>query len=262
MTLNKKPAKPILNLGRQFKFRGKQITITLIEPYVHPDGRTIPIADFWNVGERDQDLKAPKDVRGWLVPATFKVEGFGFSMTFKTGYNNSKFKDVNAIIITEIVFDNAILPQQIEMVLPLERLKIYALQLSGVWGTYYPPHYRQHFADEPNFEAGNKGTVQQTGYGYKITRTSAFKLIGASGRPERDLNDPLLEIVAAAYKKYRAVSGHGIIQGIANEIGNGISERQVKALLEECRKPSKGLLPPTGRTRKQSKTKPKKRGTK
>lgn len=262
MTLNKKPAKPIFDLGRQFKFRGKQVTITLIEPYVHPDGRTIPFDALWNVGERDQVLRAPKDVHGWLVPATFKVEGFGFSMTFKTGYNNSKIKDANAIIITEIIFEDPVLPQQIEMVLPLERLKIYALQLSGVFGTYYPPHYRQYFADEPNFEAGENGTIHLTRYGYRITRSSAFKLIGASGRPERDLNDRLLETVAAAYKKYRAVSGHGIIQGIANEIGNGISERQVKALLEECRKPSIGLLPPTGRKRKQIKTKPKKRGTK
>lgn len=265
MTLNKKPANPILTPSRQFRFRGKQITITLIDPYVSPDGKTLTItAGFlWHGVGRLEDLTAPMDVHGWYVPATFKVEGFGFSMTFKTGFNNSKVQDADAIVITEIVFENPALPQQIEMILPLERLKIYAIQLSGVFATAYPPNYRQYYADGISyFDAGDTGSIEPMRYGYKMTRTSAFKMIGVSGRPERDLNDPLLETVAAAYLKYRAVSGHGIIQGIANEIGNGISDRQVKALLEECRKPSIGLLPPTGRKRKQSKTKPKKRGTK
>jgi len=263
MTLNEKPAKSLLTPSRQFKFRGKQITITLIDPKVSPDGKELQInaSVLWDFDGRYQDLYAPKEIHGWYVPATFKVEGFGFSMTMKIGFNNQKVKDASAIIVSEIIFDNPILPQQIEMVLPLERLKIYAIQLVGVFGKAYPPNYEEANADRSIiFGVDAKGGIVAETYGYEMTRSSAMKLIGATNRPVRDLNDPFLIKVAAAYEKYRAVSGHGIIAGIANDLA--IGERQAKELVAHCRKPSIRLLPPTGRKRQSTKTESKKRGTK
>ena len=74
--------------------------------------------------------------------------------------------------ITQLEFSGLI--PQMTLTLALSRLKVYALQLAGVFGTAYPPNFRKYFADGKSyFQTDENGAIDIDRYGYQITRSSA-----------------------------------------------------------------------------------------
>ncbi len=246
---------------------------------------------IWNFGGDLKSLSEPVRIRGFYTPATYAVDGFGYSITMTTGLNGPfpsgralRKSDpmMPAIVITEMKMtgNNA----QKEMVLPLERLRVYALQLAGVFGIAYPPNYRKYRGDITGeqdlrellartvdgiphsdlipesyfyFDSGPEGVIEVERYGHRITRTSALEMLGEYDRPKRLTRDDQLVDVA---RMFRQLPHHGKYQYIADELK--ISYSMAKTLVAECRKPSVALLPPTGRTRTKPKPPAKKRGKK
>jgi len=268
--------------AKVFKYRGKQITITLTAPDISPDEFGLhPNANvFWGTDIDVTKLTDLVEVRGHYVPATYAIDGFGYSITMTTGLDAGVGGHNNAIVITEMKMTGN--NTQKEMVLPLERLRVYALQLAGVFGTAFPPNYRQYFGTRPRyfdgsnephifgwsddtegesdymwFDSGPEGVIYIDRYGYRMTRTDALEMLGEHDRPKRLTRHEILVQVARLHMQ---LQHHGKYQYIADELG--ISYSMAKTLVAECRKPSVDLLPATGRTRTKPKPQARKRGKK
>jgi hypothetical protein len=242
----------------------RPITVELIFPRIEPDGSSVAIAGngigiIWDLPFGSvEKLTEPTEVRGWYVPASFRVTGFPFALTLTTGISADRERITLPQVFVELVGDD----DPDELRLPIAKLKRVALALSGVWGTAYPPNYVDERRDETGkvisrFETDSKGAIEAHRYGYRLTRTTANEIIGASRQVKRDRNDETLKKVAELYRLYSAESGHGFITRIASDLM--LTSSQVKNYLEACRSDEIRLLPKTGRTRT---PKAKKRGRK
>ena len=220
---------------------------------------------LWDFDGKYNKLESPQRVRGHYVPATYSITGLGFNeIVFSTRLNGDTVKSSNAIVIDSITMKGD--QGQGELVLPLDRLRIYAVQLAGVYGTAYPPNYRRDFGEHGFFQVDEHGAIQADEYGYQMKESDAQALTGKQTRVARTLRDEMLKPTAALYKKHK--SHHGKYQFIADELNKQfpsafVTYRQAKELVATCRKPEIGYLPNTGITRKKV-TKPtnKKRGAK
>ena len=120
---------------RRFRFRGRNCVITLISPAGDEKQVTISGVGFlWDMSPlgktKLKDLKEPVAIRGQYLPATFEVSGLGFeSFTFKIKLNAKR----NAIVIDEITIKGD--SEQVEAVLPLDRLRIYRYNLPACMGS-------------------------------------------------------------------------------------------------------------------------------
>lgn len=264
MTFDEKRSAALPLTATSFKLRGKTITVEMTFPEIKGDGSSVVVwADglgfIWDFPPSEKSkLTAPQEVRGWYVGAAFRVTGFPFALTMKTGVNAAR----DRVTLTDIAIELNGDDDPDELGLPLTRLKRAALTLSGVFGTAYPPNYVEEMKDPEGKviyrkQVGERGQIEAHRYGYRLTPTTASELIGDGKRIKRDKNDETLRKVAELYRVYSAESGHGFHQRIADELL--LSLPQVKNYLEICRAPSVRLLPPTGRTRK---PKAKKRGKK
>ena len=105
------------------------------------------------------------------------------------------------ILITNLDISSAI-PQG-NLTLPLPRLKVLALQLSGLFGTAYPPNFRKYFADGKSyFETDKNGTIDIARYGFRIPQSSAkVEMISAS---EFDKKLAVFRLIIAAIPPFAA----------------------------------------------------------
>ena len=252
---------------KEFKLGGEACRMFLISPEVAPDGSKFQInaPKVWDIpfGDSEKDLakwlrnlKEPTPIRGFYCPAEFEVQFTDFEICFTLERNLNKQQNSNEpeILITNLEISSAI-PQG-NLTLPLPRLKVFALQLSGLFGTAYPPNFRKYFADGKSyFQTDENGAIDIDRYGYQITRSSALVLTEGENPRSRLLNDKVLAEVARLHKTLP----HGSkIQDIAKALN--ISERSVRFYVAQARHPKFGLLEPTGR--KRTKTKKQTKGKK
>lgn len=247
--------------SREFKFRGKTVTMTLTAPYVRNDGFEFDIGAAWVLdGIYDpKTMTEPQQVRGFYANAEFEITGLGFqSIKLATGIERDASGKSFIVIKSFTATGNA---DQTELVLPLERIRVYALQLSGVFGMAYPANYRKVLsADGKNFTQYDKnGGVEIEGYGYRMTRSAALDLMGKKRNALEPIdNDATLRRVAELHK---LLPHHGKVKIIAQELNT--SESNAKRLIEKCRTPEFRLLdPPRKRAKTKTKTTQKKRGNK
>ena len=247
--------------SREFKFRGKTVTMTLTAPYVRNDGKEFDFGAAWVLdGVYDpKTMTEPQQVRGFYANAEFEITGLGFStIKLATGIERDASGKSFIVIKSFTATGNA---DQTELVLPLERIRVYALQLSGVFGMVYPANYRKLLsADGKSFtQYDENGDAEIEGYGYRMTRSAALDLMGK----KRDGLEPIdtdatLRRVAELHK---SLPHHGKVKIIAQELN--ASESNVKRLIEKCRTPEFRLLPPPRKRAKTiKKTTQKKRGNK
>ena len=184
-----------------------------------------------------------------VIRAKFKVEFAGYECGFTLDRNLNKKQSSKEpeFWITQLEFSGLI--PQMTLTLALSRLKVYALQLAGVFGTAYPPNFRKYFADGKSyFQTDENGAIDIDRYGYKITRSSALVLTEGENPRSRLLNDKVLAEVARLHKTLP----HGSkIQDIAKALN--ISERSARFYVAQARHPHNGLLEPTGRKRTKTK---------
>lgn len=252
---------------KEFKLGGEVCRMFLVSPEVSPDGSKFQInaPKVWDIpfGDSEKDLakwlrnlKKPTPIRGFYCPAEFEVQFAGFEIWFTLERNLNKQQNSNEpeILITNLEISSAI-PQG-NLTLPLPRLKVFALQLSGLFGTAYPPNFRKYFADGKSyFQTDENGAIDIDRYGYKITRSSALVLTEGENPRSRELNDKVLAEVARLHKTLP----HGSkIKDIADALN--ISERSARFYVQVARHPHNGLLEPTGR--KRTKTKKQTKGKK
>lgn len=247
--------------SREFKFRGKTVTMTLTAPYVRNDGNEFDFGAAWVLdGNYDpKTMTEPQQVRGFYANAEFEITGLGFpTIKLATGIERDTSGKSFIVIKSFTATGNA---DQTELVLPLERIRVYALQLSGVFGMVYPANYRKLLtADGKNFtQYDENGAVEIEGYGYRMTRSAALDLMGK----KRDGLEPVetdatLQRVAELHK---SLPHHGKVKIIADELGT--SAGNARRLIEKCRTPEFQLLPPKRkRAKTKTKTTQKKRGNK
>lgn len=245
--------------SREFKFRGKTVTMTLTAPYVRNDGKEFDFGAAWVLdGVYDpKTMTEPQQVRGFYANAEFEITGLGFStIKLATGIEQDASGKSFIVIKSFTAIGNA---DQTELVLPLERIRVYALQLSGVFGMVYPANYRKLLsADGKNFtQYDENGDVEIEGYGYRMTRSTALDLMGKKRNAPID-TDATLQRVAELHK---SLPHHGKVKIIAQELNT--SESNARRLIEKCRTPEFRLLPPPRKRAKTiKKTTQKKRGNK
>jgi hypothetical protein len=84
-------------------------------------------------------------------------------------------------VLTQLEF-SGLIPQG-TLTLPLPRLKVYALQLAGVFGTAYPPNFRKYFADGKSyFQTDENGAIDIDRYGFRIPKVAPKYLPKAATR--------------------------------------------------------------------------------
>ena len=247
--------------SREFRFRGKTVTMTLTAPYVRNDGNEFDFGAAWVLdGNYDpKTMTEPQQVRGFYANAEFEITGLGFpTIKLATGIERDTSGKSFIVIKSFTATGNA---DQSELVLPLERIRVYALQLSGVFGMVYPANYRKLLtADGKNFtQYDENGEAEIEGYGYRMTRSAALDLMGK----KRDGLEPIdtdatLRRVAELHK---SLPHHGKIKIIADELNTSMPN--ARRLIEKCRTPEFRLLPPPRkRAKTKTKTTQKKRGNK
>jgi hypothetical protein len=204
-------------------------------------------------------MTEPQQVRGFYANAEFEITGLGFpTIKLATGIERDTSGKSFIVIKSFTATGNA---DQSELVLPLERIRVYALQLSGVFGMVYPANYRKLLtADGKNFtQYDENGEAEIEGYGYRMTRSAALDLMGK----KRDGLEPIdtdatLRRVAELHK---SLPHHGKIKIIADELNTSMPN--ARRLIEKCRTPEFRLLPPPRkRAKTKTKTTQKKRGNK
>jgi hypothetical protein len=247
--------------SREFKFRGKTVTMTLTAPYVRNDGNEFDFGAAWVLdGNYDpKTMTEPQQVRGFYANAEFEITGLGFpTIKLATGIERDTSGKSFIVIKSFNATGNA---DQSELVLPLERVRVYALQLSGVFGMVYPANYRKLLtADGKNFtQYDESGEAEIEGYGYRMTRSAALDLMGIKRNSGEPIDtDTTLQRVAELHK---SLPHHGKVKIIAQELNT--SESNAKRLIEKCRTPEFRLLPPPRkRAKTKTKTTQKKRGNK
>jgi hypothetical protein len=247
--------------SREFKFRGKTVTMTLTAPYVRNDGNEFDFGAAWVLdGNYDpKTMTEPQQVRGFYANAEFEITGLGFpTIKLATGIERDTSGKSFIVIKSFTATGNA---DQSELVLPLERVRVYALQLSGVFGMVYPANYRKLLsADGKNFtQYDENGDAEIEGYGYRMTRSAALDLMGIKRNSGEPIDtDTTLQRVAELHK---SLPHHGKVKIIAQELNT--SESNAKRLIEKCRTPEFRLLPPPRkRAKTKTKTTQKKRGNK
>jgi len=247
--------------SREFRFRGKTVTMTLTAPYVRNDGNAFDFGAAWVLdGVYDpKTMSEPQQVRGFYANAEFEITGLGFpTIKLATGIERDTSGKSFIVIKSFTATGNA---NQSELVLPLERIRVYALQLSGVFGMVYPANYRKLLtADGKNFtQYDENGEAEIEGYGYRMTRSAALDLMGK----KRDGLEPIdtdatLRRVAELHK---SLPHHGKVKIIADELNTSMPN--ARRLIEKCRTPEFRLLPPPRkRAKTKTKTTQKKRGNK
>jgi hypothetical protein len=247
--------------SREFKFRGKTVTMTLTAPYVRNDGNEFDFGAAWVLdGVYDpKTMTEPQQVRGFYANAEFEITGLGFP-TIKLATKIERDTSGKSFIVIKsfTATGNA---DQSELVLPLERIRVYALQLSGVFGMVYPANYRKLLtADGKNFtQYDENGDAEIEGYGYRMTRSAALDLMGIKRNSGEPIDtDTTLQRVAELHK---SLPHHGKVKIIAQELNT--SESNARRLIEKCRTPEFQLLPPPRkRAKTKTKTTQKKRGNK
>lgn len=247
--------------SREFKFRGKTVTMTLTAPYVRNDGNEFDFGAAWVLdGNYDpKTMTEPQQVRGFYANAEFEITGLGFpTIKLATGIERDTSGKSFIVIKSFTATGNA---DQTELVLPLERIRVYALQLSGVFGMVYPANYRKLLtADGKNFtQYDENGDAEIEGYGYRMTRSAALELMGVKRNSGEPIDtDTTLQRVAELHK---SLPHHGKVKIIAQELNT--SESNARRLIEKCRAPEFRLLPPPRkRAKTKTKTTQKKRGNK
>ena len=258
MTTRKtKQAAPQLN-EKPFKFRGRDCVIKLVSPTANEKEITLSgegLGYLWDLSPlgktKLKDLKKPVAVRGQYLPAIFAVTGLGFeSFNFTINLNEKR-----KVILSEITIkgDNG----QVEAVLPLDRLRVYAIQLAGVYGVAYPPNYVEDFGTW-NITHDKAGEVVPVRYGYQLPRNDAAQL---TTRPRQNLSIIRKELLEATAKHFDAYKfHHGKYDYIAAELNKQfpnafITYRNAKELVAQCRSKQIGLIKETGHNRKTTKQK-------
>lgn len=245
---------------KEFKLEGEVCRMTLTAPKVALDGNTFQIsaATAWDIdlgksktlAEWLKELHEPTPVHGWYIPASFEVQLTNYKFIFTLERNLNKQKsDEQEFVLAQLEF-SGLIPQG-TLTLSLPRLKVYALQLAGVFGTAYPPNFRKYFADGKSyFETDKNGTIDIDRYGFRIPQSSA-KVFTEGSNPKARLNT--LENLQEVARLHKTLPHGSKIADIAQALQ--IDERLARFYVAECRKPENDLLPATGRKR----SKPKKR---
>lgn len=257
-TLSKTADRAGVQPFKEFKLEGEVCRMTLTAPKVALDGNTFQInaATAWDIdfgksktyAEWLKNLQEPTPVHGWYIPASFEVQlnNYKFNFTLEQNLNKQKTDD-QEFVLTKLEF-SGLIPQG-TLTLPLARLKVYALQLAGVFGTAYPPNFRKYFADGKSyFETDENGVIDIARYGFRIPQSSA-KVFTEGSNPKARLNT--LENLQEVARLHKTLPHGSKIADIAEALQ--IDERLARFYVAECRKPENDLLPQTGRKRSKPK---------
>lgn len=216
-----------------FVAAGKHITVTMIDPEIDPEGKQIPrpIAGtftpdstqvvhymdgsqerkivigvqapstwgrYWDA--TPDGLAEPFEVVGNYCPATFRVDGLKFSITFRTGFKHTDEADKSLhtmmdsftgksaqsrIVITSITAWGGPVERKYLANIPTAALLDHALHASTFIGTAYPPNYRIVVNGVTTFDSGPTVDVIAHTVGVRSRTTKHLRYIEGVKPPGR-----------------------------------------------------------------------------
>lgn len=116
--------------------RRRSITVTMTSPVIRPNEVPMSVPFVWPAVDR---VDRPTLVTGWIMPATFTVDGLGDAVNFTTraaqNDHGTTFVVIDTVTVTPTV-------PTADMALPLAGLLRAAVKASGVRGIRVPPGER------------------------------------------------------------------------------------------------------------------------
>lgn len=228
--------------------RGRSITVTMTSPVIRPNEVPLSLPFVWPVFDVDR----PTLVTGWIIPATFTVEGLASTVNFTTraaqNGDGTTFVAIDTVTVTPTV-------PTTDMALPLAGLLRAAVKASGVRGIRVPPGERWTWDgrnDPTSYRpADDTSTCYLTQDGPadcwpvhvgpltddEEARMNVKAITGTGRAPHTALTDDRLEEVAAVYKANPGNTGHAVAMTFS------ISPSAARERIRKAR--DRGFLPPT-----------------
>ena len=189
-----------------FTHNGREVTVTMIDPYLDPSGKSIPISDggSYSGGKvvevdtpKGKALKAvgaiwtpptwaklydtppanftePVAVLGNYCPASFRVDGLDYGITFKTGISDDKSR----VVIKSLDIGGDDLDRKSLGSLPIANLLDNAINASTFLARAYPPNYKTTLDGRVTFDSGPTGAVMPELLGVRRTTKDIRSLKG------------------------------------------------------------------------------------
>lgn len=228
--------------------RGRSITVTMTSPVIRPNEVPLSLPFVWPVFDVDR----PTLVTGWIMPATFTVDGLGVAVNFTTraaqNDDGTTFVAIDTVTVTPTV-------PTTDMALPLAGLLRAAVKASGVRGIRVPPGERwtwDVWNDPTSYRpADDTSTPVMTQDGpadcwpvhvgpltaVEEARMNVKAITGTGRAPHTALTDDRLEEVAAVYKANPGNTGRAVAMTFS------ISPSAARERIRKAR--DRGFLPPT-----------------
>lgn len=245
-----------------FRYDGRQVTITMTDPWVSPEGNAFPVpmaaSVLWRSVEPDGMLPVATD--GVIVPATYRVEGLAYELTVTT--KGGKFDDApeyhGVMLDTVSVHYGNDHEQPDTFRLPTKQLRYHAVRAATVRGLWLPPGTQWHDAtwsvsvnvDDNDTEGFHVFTGFGPGTAAERVRDAEIANLAGLPRKRKRRNAEQLEadLIEAAELWKSSVHGERAAV-IASALC--VSDRTANDYIRKARE--RGLIPPTdpndGRTR-------------
>lgn len=175
-----------------FTHKGRQVTVTLVDPEIAPDGTRYPLSPScsWRSVEPNGMLPVPTD--GVMVPATFRVTGLEHDLTVTT--RHGRWDDApeyhGVQIDTVTVHWTADSEQADRFTIPTRQLRTHLGRAAWVRGIWIPPGGEWHDGPNVTWTVGpddHHGDFIPTGFGYPTKGQQAHDayLAGLVGLPRK-----------------------------------------------------------------------------
>jgi len=183
-----------------FTHRNGRVIVEMIDPPTRPDGKEIPINDGGRYsggtvedfgkpdpisGQRGRravgfewtpptwaklwdsppdGFTEPVEILGNYCPATFRVHGLPYAMTFRTGVSvgsndAANLEDRTRVVITTMTFEGPSIERKLLARIPTALLLDHAIHASTFIATAYPPNYKTTLGGVIRLDSGPSGTV-------------------------------------------------------------------------------------------------------
>ena len=189
-----------------FTHKGRQVTVTLVDPEIAPDGKRHPVSPSCSWRSVQPDGMLPVATDGVLVPATFTVTGLEHDLTVTT--RHGPWDDAPEYhgmqIDTVTVHWGADLDQADRFTIPTQKLRTHLANAAHVRGMWIPPGGEWHDGPHMTWKVGpddHHGDFVITGFGKPRTaaeRAAVAGLVGLPRKPRADTETMQAEIERVA----------------------------------------------------------------
>lgn len=237
-----------------FSHEGQELTVTMIDPDVPPDGSTLNPYPSMIYDTPPRGFREPITAFGFFFPATFRVDGLPHRITFTTGQvekaRKPQTKHVGIVSVHVESDSGGAITREVLGSVPLGRLLAASIHAAGLVVIHYPPGYDGKWLRWIDGElhpienariATDEGTVEAVCY--RGLPTPPDLHVDLTGRDDPVKDENRLRRVAATVKAAER-AGRPRERDVMKV--ENVGERQARRLISDAR--DAGLLPPVPRS--------------